>query len=112
MRLPIPDAVPVPKEVPFPSFSPLQWGVVGGAAVLGVAEVLSPPVALAVAAVPFVDRYLLHDREGDTARRSSGRRTRGAGSRRRSNARTSGTATARRRTTTAGSGRRGRRTST
>lgn len=75
MRLPIPDAVPLPKEVSVPSLSRAQWAVVGGAAVLGVAEVLSPPMALAIAAVPFVDRYLLHG-DGDAASRRSGTRRR------------------------------------
>ncbi|HEV7677013.1 MAG TPA: hypothetical protein VGQ42_00420 [Candidatus Dormibacteraeota bacterium] len=87
MRLPIPDAIPLPKELPLPDLSPAQWVVVGGAVVAAVVDVISPPIALAVAAVPLIDRYLLSE---DGGRRQPARRTRSAratGKRRRTTAR-------------------------
>jgi hypothetical protein len=60
-------------RIPRPALSTKQWAVVGSAAVLGVTEVVSAPIAVLVGAAPFLDRYLLHN--GSTGgRRTAGRR--------------------------------------
>lgn len=64
-------SLPDLERIPHPSLSSKQWAVVGGAAVLGVTNLLSAPVALAVGAAPFVDRYLLHDGTAATSKGSN-----------------------------------------
>jgi hypothetical protein len=87
MRLPIPDAIPLPKEISLPDLSPVQWAVVGGAVVGAVIDVISPPIALAVAAVPLIDRYLLSEDGGKRRPARRTRTTRATAKRRRTTAR-------------------------
>jgi hypothetical protein len=112
--------VPVPTferrlVVPVPSLSGRQLLFMAGAATLGIADVLSAPVAAVVASAPLLQKGVrrlagMSDGAGGTApRRSTGRRTASAADRGRSTSTSSGRSTTRGRGTSTGRSRRSTR---